>query len=49
MRKPAPLKPIPAPDSARHHIQLCWRPAMAGESRLGLEDNTIYLLYYRCF
>jgi outer membrane protein assembly factor BamB len=39
--------PIPAPDSARHHIQFSWLPVGGGQTGLGLEDNTIYLSFYR--
>ncbi len=39
--------PVPSPDSARHHIQFGWLPVAGGQTGLGLEDDTIYLVFYR--
>lgn len=37
----------PAPDSAQHRIALIWEPRSLDARRVGLEDDTIYLLFYR--
>ncbi|MBN1653082.1 MAG: hypothetical protein JXA30_04830 [Deltaproteobacteria bacterium] len=42
--------PIQPPDSGRHRIALGWRPAVVslpGKSRIELQDNNLYLLFYR--
>jgi outer membrane protein assembly factor BamB len=36
----------PPPDSAQHRIALAWRP-IADRLRIGLQDNTLYLVFYR--
>jgi len=37
----------PAPDSAQHRIALVWEPRALDADRVGLEDDTLYLVFYR--
>ena len=37
----------PAPDSAQHRIALVWEPRPLDADRVGLEDDTVYLVFYR--
>ncbi|MGD8860523.1 MAG: PQQ-binding-like beta-propeller repeat protein [Myxococcales bacterium] len=34
-------------ESARHRIQLAWQPTTLGGARIGLQDDTLFLVYYR--
>lgn len=37
----------PTPDSAQHRIALVWEPRVLDNARVGFEDDTIYLVFYR--
>jgi HEAT repeat protein len=37
----------PTPDSAQHRIALVWEPRALDAERTGLEDDTVYLVFYR--
>lgn len=37
----------PSPDSAQHRITLAWRPTALDRVRIGLQDDTLYLAFYR--
>jgi len=37
----------PTPDSAQHRIALVWEPRAVDAHRVGLEDDTLYLVFYR--
>ncbi|MDH5674706.1 MAG: PQQ-binding-like beta-propeller repeat protein [Myxococcales bacterium] len=34
-------------ESARHRIRLAWQPVQAGAGKVGAQDNTVYLVFYR--